>query len=87
MLDLRRKLIWLGQKRKFLHNITTMQCCRLSCDVMKNKISTETVQVCSKEILYEEFKDSIMQMHPLKAHDLNGIPTLFFQKYWHIIGN
>lgn len=57
------------------------------CDVMKNKISTETVQVCSKEILYEEFKEEIMQMHPLKAHDLDGIPTLFFQKYWHIIGN
>lgn len=57
------------------------------CDVVKNKISTKTVEVCSKEILYEEFKEAIMQMQPLKAHDLNGIPTLFFQKYWHIFGN
>lgn len=29
----------------------------------------------------------IFQMHPLKALGHNGLPTLFFQMYWHIVGS
>ena len=35
----------------------------------------------------EKIVFAIKSMHPTKAPSPDGMPTLFFQKYWHIIGN
>lgn len=30
---------------------------------------------------------ALQQMHPTKASGLNVMPPLFYQKYWHVMGN
>ena len=34
-----------------------------------------------------EVKKAIHQMGPLKSPGLDGMFALFYQKYWHIVGN
>jgi hypothetical protein len=34
----------------------------------------------------EEIKEAIYQMHPLKTPSPDGLPTMFYQKYRHIVG-
>ena len=45
----------------------------------------------NKELIKEFFKDEILtalkQMHPTKAPRPNGMSTIFFRKYWDIVGN
>ena len=45
----------------------------------------------NKEMIKEFFKDEILtalkQMHPTKAPGPNGMSTIFFHKYWDIVGN
>lgn len=35
---------------------------------------------------FQEVKEAMFHMHPLKAPGPGGLPALFFQKYWHIVG-
>ena len=34
----------------------------------------------------EEIRVALNQMHPTKAPGPNGIPLIFFQKYWDVVG-
>lgn len=38
------------------------------------------------EYTAEEFKFSLSQMHPIKAPGPDGMCPMFFQSYWHIVG-
>lgn len=40
-----------------------------------------------KDFSGEEILTAIKQMHPTKAPCLDGMSTIFFQKYWSIVGN
>lgn len=44
-------------------------------------------EVLTKEFQKEEAKVVVKNMAPLKASEEDGFLTLFFQKYWHIVGD
>lgn len=41
----------------------------------------------SKEFTREENYHALNQMHPTKASRPDGMPPIFFQKYWSIVEN
>ncbi|XP_042974662.1 uncharacterized protein LOC122306298 [Carya illinoinensis] len=41
----------------------------------------------TKDFTKEEVKEALNQMHPTKSPGPDGMPPLFFQQYWHIVGN
>jgi hypothetical protein len=58
------------------------------CEAVNKKLSDEQKEWCSRPYNLEEIKEVVDQMHPIKAPGPgpDGIPALFFQKYWHIVG-
>ncbi|GAU21788.1 hypothetical protein TSUD_329120, partial [Trifolium subterraneum] len=58
-----------------------------TCEVVKGKLSDTHKAWCEMDFTTEEVKEAILQMHPLKAPGPDGLPALFFQKYWHIVGD
>jgi len=43
-------------------------------------------QMLNKDFTASEIKVALKQMHPLKAPCLDGLPPLFYQHFWPIIG-
>ena len=44
-------------------------------------------QLLIQEFIREEIEVALDQMHPTKAPGPDGMSTIFFQKYWGIVGN
>jgi hypothetical protein len=57
-----------------------------TCEVVKGKLSEDHKTWCEMAYTREDVTEAINQMHPLKTPGLDGIPALFFQKYWHFVG-
>lgn len=34
----------------------------------------------------EDVEEALFQMHPTKALGCDGLPALFYQNFWHIVG-
>ena len=39
-----------------------------------------------KEFKEEEVLQALMQMHPTKSPDPDGMSSIFYQKYWDVVG-
>lgn len=56
------------------------------CAVIQKKLSADHKEWWDQRFTNEEIRQVIDQMHPLKAPGPDGLPALFFQKFWHIVG-
>ena len=50
-------------------------------------VTAEMNRALMKEFTSEEIFKALKQMAPLKAPSPNGLPPVFYQKYWHLIGD
>ncbi|GAU51235.1 hypothetical protein TSUD_412370 [Trifolium subterraneum] len=57
-----------------------------TCEVVKDKLSVDHREWCANPFTKEEVHEAIFQMHPLKAPGPDGLPALFYQKFWHVVG-
>jgi len=64
------------------------------CDQMKeclnavpSKVTNDMQEILSSEISVEEIKVALFQMGPIKASRLDGMNAIFYQKFWHVLGD
>ena len=56
-------------------------------NAIQSKITDDMREVLSSEYTVEEVKVALFQMGPTKAPGLNGMNALFYQKFWHVVGD
>ena len=56
-------------------------------EVVQQKVSTEMQQTLSSEYTAGEIKAALFQMGPIKAPGPDDMNALFYQKFWHIVGD
>ena len=50
-------------------------------------ITPDMHQILSSKFIADEIKATLFQMRPMKASRPNGMNALFYQKFWHIVGD
>lgn len=55
------------------------------CKVVKDRLSGENVWWCNRRFQFSRHQEALHQMQLLKAHGPEGLPTMFYQKFWHIL--
>nr|XP_023911306.1 uncharacterized protein LOC112022914 [Quercus suber] len=67
--------------------LTSQQYCSLATDSIQTVITEEMNSKLSSEFTHLEVKQAINQMAPRKAPGPDGMPPLFYQHYWNLIGD
>ena len=56
-------------------------------DTVMSKVTPDMQQMLSSEFTADEIKTAVFQMGPTKAPGLNGMNAIFYQKFWHVMGD
>ena len=54
---------------------------------MEHRITPNMYQILSNDFTADEIKVVLFQMGPTKAPGLDGMNALFYQKFWHVVGD
>ncbi|KAK6140357.1 hypothetical protein DH2020_025901 [Rehmannia glutinosa] len=54
---------------------------------VRTKVTDEMAAALSQPFTADEIKRALKHMHPFKSPDPDGMSPVFFQKFWHIVGN
>ena len=55
-------------------------------DAVETKVTAEMNDSLLQDFQPEEVHVALQQMHPIKSPGPDGMPPIFFQKYWNIVG-
>lgn len=53
---------------------------------MDHKLSPANVMVLDDPLTAEKVEASLSHMHLTKAPEVDGMPALFYKKFWHVVG-
>ena len=56
-------------------------------DTITHKVTADMLEILSNEYSAEEIKAALFQKGPISAPRPNGMNALFYQKFWHIVGD
>ena len=56
-------------------------------DALEPKVTPEMNAALLSEFHPDEVKDALQQMHPLKSPRPDGMPPVFYQKFWNVVGS
>ncbi|XP_057443227.1 uncharacterized protein LOC130735144 [Lotus japonicus] len=57
-----------------------------TCEVVHNRVSEAMYGLLDDDYTYEEVYEALKQMKPTAAPGPDGLPALFYQKFWPVIG-
>ena len=56
-------------------------------NMVMSKVTPNMQQMLSSEFTADEIKSVVFQMGPTKAPGPDGMNALFYQNFWHVVGN